>query len=681
MIIEFINSNSPFLSKVKQLGKKYASTLGFMPDGGYQSHAEKEGIIIAREDDILMGYLMFREVPSRSRLSIVHLCIEKDYRNNKLPARLLDELRAKYESVFIYNGISLHCREDYHKANKVWEGYGFSPIKEKRSKSNEEHTLVLWWYSFNRPNLFTFDNDKSEKIKVLLDANVIITLMENKNTEFDKYSSSLSPDCLMADWLRTETEYYYSYEMYNEIHRDANRNRASNTRAFLNNFTRAEYDSEELKQVAGKLSGILNGTSDNDISDRNQLSSCIVSGIRYFLTYDNEILRHRDEIEEGYGITIMTPPEFTIAIDRILHEESYSPRIFEGSTSITATKISDELDVCISQFCANSSGEPKHSFRKKVLSILNKESYQIDVIRKGEDIVAMVAKGVVDNVVCIPLFRFVKTNESRTLIMGIISQIIDAAIKENCSQIEITESVNNQVFKEVLCHFGFQNIDGVVRKYIVKDIIKKTQIEDFCQKNRIIPPTSIAEDTGLLEFEKALYPFKISDLSIPCYIVPIQPRWSCELFDYIQASDSLFGVDVTRLWNLENVYYRRACAINEKCPARIMWYVSHNKDYRRSRGIVACSYLEEVQTDNAKVLYKKYKHLGVYEWNNLYSLCNGEYDKNVRALRFSHTEVFSQIVPYDLIIKILCKNNTFQSPLEISPEVFMKIYKLKDETN
>lgn len=681
MIIEFINSNSPFLCKVKQLGKKYASTLGFMPDGGYESHAENEGIIIAQENDTLMGYLMFREVPSRSRLSIVHLCVEKEYRNRQLPIKLLEKLRERYDSFYVYNGISLNCRNDYLHANRVWEKFGFLPIDEKRSKSNEEHKLVLWWYSFNRPTLLTVDNENSERIKVMLDANVIINMMEDKITESDMYSSSVSPKCLMADWLQPETEYYYSDEMYNEINRDSNRERACNTRKFLNNFNHAECDHEQQMRVADLLSGILNGTCDNDISDRKQLSSCIVSGIKYFLTYDNDILRHKDEIEEEYGVNIMTPPEFTIAIDRVLHEEAYSPRIFEGSISVTATKISDELDTCLSHFCENSSGESKHGFRKKILSILNQGSYQVDVIKKDTNVVAMIAKGTVDNVVIIPLFRFLQSNESRTLVMGLMSQIIDSAINDGISQIEITESANNQLFKEVLCLWGFHVVNGFFRKFIVKDIVKKNQIADFCSKHGISPPKNIADDNNLLEFEKLLYPFKISDLRVPCYIVPIQPRWSFELFDNIQASDSLFGVDVTKLWNLENVYYRRASAIKEKSPARILWYASFDKDYRRSRGIVACSYLEEVQTGFPKDLYKMYKYLGVYKWNNLFTLCSGDCDRRVRALRFSHTEVFRQMVPYERIIKILGKKNTFQSPVEITQEAFFKLYTLNDEAN
>ena len=60
MQIEYINSAHNFLPKVKQLGKKNAPTLGFMPEGGFDDHAKKGCIIIAHNDDELCGYLMYR---------------------------------------------------------------------------------------------------------------------------------------------------------------------------------------------------------------------------------------------------------------------------------------------------------------------------------------------------------------------------------------------------------------------------------------------------------------------------------------------------------------------------------------------------------------------------------------------------------------------------------------------
>ena len=57
MGIDFIDSRHPLYQAVKKLGRKYAATLGFMPDGGFEDYAARKNIITASEDGVLQGYL------------------------------------------------------------------------------------------------------------------------------------------------------------------------------------------------------------------------------------------------------------------------------------------------------------------------------------------------------------------------------------------------------------------------------------------------------------------------------------------------------------------------------------------------------------------------------------------------------------------------------------------------
>lgn len=54
MTIEFIDNKNKFFSDVKTLGKKNSSTLGFMPEGGFEDHAKKRCIIIAIDNEALL---------------------------------------------------------------------------------------------------------------------------------------------------------------------------------------------------------------------------------------------------------------------------------------------------------------------------------------------------------------------------------------------------------------------------------------------------------------------------------------------------------------------------------------------------------------------------------------------------------------------------------------------------
>ena len=57
-----IDFKSIFYHKVMALGRKHASTLGFMPEGGFEDHVRKQCLFVAHDGDLLSGYVMYREV-------------------------------------------------------------------------------------------------------------------------------------------------------------------------------------------------------------------------------------------------------------------------------------------------------------------------------------------------------------------------------------------------------------------------------------------------------------------------------------------------------------------------------------------------------------------------------------------------------------------------------------------
>jgi hypothetical protein len=185
--------------------------------------------------------------------------------------------------------------------------------------------------------------------------------------------------------------------------------------------------------------------------------------------------------------------------------------------------------------------------------------------------------------------------------------------------------------------------------------------------------------TLMLELERKLWPLKITDITIPTYIIPIRPLWAAQLFDFHLANVSLFGAAESLAWSRENIYYRSINPVSEKAPARILWYVSsEEKVIGRSRGITATSYLDEVYVDRAKEIFRKYKRFGVYEWKDIYNLSGGAILSEIKALKFSDTEVFENIIDLDRINEIMLKNhrpkNTFASPVEVSNVIFKEIY-------
>ncbi len=683
MQIQFINQSNKFFQDVISLGKKHSATLGFMPDGGFEDHAKKECIIIAHNDSELCGYLMFRVVNSSSRISIVHLCVNETHRGKNISSLLLDKLRSKYENTFA--GIALSCRQDYKHASALWERYGFHCRHRKRSRSLAENYLNIWWYDFNKQDLFSVAANSSLKIKAILDANIIVKLRDN-DVQYDAHED---PRGLVADWLADEVDYYFASEMLNEINRDANKERAKKTRMFLNNFIEAKHDVEERKTVAEQLKKFVKRQTDNDNSDRIQLATCIVSNVSYFITQDIGILDCREKIEEQFNIQIFSPQEFIIEVDQLLNKEEYSPIRLAGVTFHTISKVStNELDACIDKFLVKEASEKKNSFKNRVYTeASNTDVAKIKVIKSSNDPIAFFAYSNANSELNIPFIRLIENEYKQTLFMQIISDLINKAIKKNINIISLKEIYlsDNQI--SVLSKLGFEHGEYTWRKYVYNGLIESSNLANLQNlsdgkiRSMILDIASNNKtEVKLLDIERKLFPLKISDLDIPCYIIPIKALWAGQLFDTHISGATLFGAMPNKLWNVENVYYRHTKPITEIAPARILWYVSSNKSTGRSKSIVATSYLDEVITGKPKELFSKNKHYGIYEWRDIYSLCEKNIDTDIRALKFSGTEVFKHPVSLASITNIFevngRKRNTFASPVKVDLNIFNRIYQL-----
>ncbi len=636
-----------------------------MPEGGFDDHARKKCIIIAYDDSGLCGYLMYRAVRRHSRVSIAHLCVDVKYRGRGITTKLLDSLRTKYQND--YAGISLSCREDYTEAAKVWKSYGFIYKDRVRSRSVEEHYLNKWWYDFGKKDLFSIAYENSSKIKALFDANIILKL---RDYDVD-YKPSEDPRMLLYDWLIDETIFCFAPEMYNEIDRDTDQQRAKRTRKFLENFQEARCDIEMIKSVEKRLREHLSGTKDNDISDRRQLATCIVSGIPYFITFDEGILAKKEDVEKDYDIQIHTPHEFVLKIDQFLHKDEYSPTFLKGVTSHNVSKMtSADLSECADVF--NDTRKNKHEFKNIILDAIH-QGKEVEVIRdESNDLLAIYASSINELDLQIHFIRVKPCNISKTIYMQLLSDFIYKGINAGVNRIECSDKYMCDEFNEILHRLGYTCIEQSWVKYIYDDIIEAKSVIDFLRKDgfSFTPQTT----TELLSTEQHLFPLKIWDIDIPCYIIPIRPYWASQLFDYKMASFDLFGANPNKLWNIENVYYRKTHPVTEVAPARILWYASDEKGAIRRKSVVATSYLDEVITGNPKELFRDNKHYGIYEWSNIPELC----DKNneIRLLRFSRTEVFDYPISWENLKSILRKNGPIQSPRKIELQMFDEIYKL-----
>ena len=178
----------------------------------------------------------------------------------------------------------------------------------------------------------------------------------------------------------------------------------------------------------------------------------------------------------------------------------------------------------------------------------------------------------------------------------------------------------------------------------------------------------------VISLEKAIWPMKLTDTNIPCFIVPIRADYAVQLFDeklYNQEFNLFENDKPEPALSIENAYFKTGKQSVPQAPARILWYVS-SSNYIGTPAIRACSYLDRIEKGTAKELFEKYKRLGVLEWRDVQKLGrNG----NVTTYVFSYTELFDIPVGLDETRGLIAKpKETFQSFCAIDEKTFLRIY-------
>lgn len=688
MKVVIINPDNLLFFEVMILGKQHSKTLGMFPEGAFRDHARKNMLFAAVDDNTLAGYVLFRITRSRQSVCITHLCIRPEFRSKGVAVLLLNAVKEKYGRLL--RGISLRCREDYEAPSRLWERYGFRPIKTVRGRSIEENYLIQWWYDFGNGDLFSQHPDAVNKIQALLDSNIIMKLSDGKRDEGGEAPS------LLADWLGDEVEYYYAPEIFNEILRDADRVRADRTRKYLHTLAQARVAPAERDEICLALEKILPGISDNDRSDRKQVADCITAGIDYFVTLDDGLLDASDAVYEQYSLKVLRPADFILAMDQQIHGENYRAYRLAGARHEAAAIEEAELARLVEPpWLDTERGEKKHALIQKLTSAAADPRRAIIKLIKDADAtcIGYFAVRYDNQQLSIKAIRTLKGKIAGPLFQQLLREILEIALEKGCDLVINEESCLSAGQLAALTSFGFAFTGNYWYKVLVVGQVaimptlqSNDRIKQFLETAPLvekIQSLSPAERSlFILGLEKQLWPVRFIDLDVPNYVVPIKPNWAGQLFDRYIANTTLFGAAPHLCWSKENVYYRSVKPVSELAPGRILWYVSHDDGDQsgRCKAIVATSYLEEVHIGPAKTLYQKFKNYGIYEWRNIFELAGKEAMKEIKALKFSDTELFQKPLSLRQIAATFQQfgrpSNTFASPVQISSLLFNELYRL-----
>ncbi|MEN8216759.1 MAG: GNAT family N-acetyltransferase [Pseudomonadota bacterium] len=685
-----IDEKSPYLDKVIKLGDANNKTLGFLAKGTFHGFAIKKQVLVALDNqNNFLGYLLYGINQKGKFAYIVHLCIETSQRGKGIAKALVNELKKITQDV---EGIRVRCRRDY-EARKVWPKLGFCAISEMPGRSKHGSTLTIWWFDHGHPTLFTLADEQRirSKLTVVIDANIFYELQGTPQSANEKESQSL-----LADWLNVEL--CLTSEIYNEIDRREDEiERKREKKIADTSFVRLHSPDDEFQKNCEQLRPLFpKNMSTSDESDLRQLAHSIAAQMLFFVTRDKALLKKSDKIYDNFGMHIISPEYLIIHQDELMREAEYQPVQF-GQIKIERVH-SQQISLLENEFL-NLQWKTKAQFKQQLQPYLTEpHTFDVKTVQHAGKLMALVIYGRKNpHELEIPVIRLVPNSLSATLARYLVLSTVSESSSEKRVMTKVTNSGLSNEVMDALAENGFVSVNNHWLKANLPIVeTAKALASRLSSLNNDLPQASqyfqklieaieaTKPNNILLDIERSLWPAKITDIDIPTFIVPIQSDWAMQLFDYKIASQDLFGGVPSLILNVENVYYR-ASRPSLSAPARILWYVSKGKGhYQGASAIRACSYLDEIVIDKPKLLYSRFKRLGVYEWKDVLNQAKGNLDQEIMAFRFSKTEVFNHPIHLNELQefwkKPFGKNFQIQQPTHISNQLFFHLYKMGVKT-
>lgn len=681
-----VRPDSALLDGVMSLGRQNAKTLGFFPKGAFLDYAKRGHIRAYVRGNDVGGYLAFRI--RHLTVVIVHLCVANRFRNRGIAKALVDDLCERSGD---YAAIRANCRVDF-AANAVWPQLGFVPRGEKQGRSiHKPTTLRIWVRDLGLPDLFS--TAPSDRVVAALDTNVLLDLHGDASDRDRRESKAL-----LADWLVDSIEYALTAEASADILRNPDPEERSTLLAFASAFAvLPDHDSDAVQARLNDLTiAIGPGQSRQDRSDRRQLACSSVGGAQYFLTRDQAILDLADKIDDTLGVVALRPCDLIARTHAGLVAQSFAPRRLLGSALTARPFAADEIDGLVRTFQAFARGEKKgpllallrtslaHPERSTGLLVLGQSQHPIGLL-------------VMDAGVSETRIRLLRTTPgpiANVLARHLVWLSVLAARRAGHRTTRLLDDHIPTAAKGVLGVLGFRPARQGKAKVNGIGVASTSELADQLEElGSVFGNTPWIHDTMnvlgkdpshipprlTFQYERATWPAKLLDTSLPSFIVPIRPEWASRLFHHKLAEQSLFGVDPQLMLRLDNVYYRSAVPRRIEAPARVLWYVAASKESPDTGCIAATSLIAEVVHGPAKSVFSRFERYGVFKWNNVLDLAKGSPHGIVQAFRFEHTEPFDTPVFLerirDLARETRVGNVVFQSPSRVTSEFFGAVYR------
>ncbi|MFJ7297799.1 GNAT family N-acetyltransferase [Streptomyces collinus] len=669
-------ADEDMLAAIIELGNRNRRTLGFLPHAVFRQAAKTGTLLAAMEGRHLAGYALYGLPGDRVRLT--HLCVDGSYRGKGVNAKLVDAISERHADRL---GIVLKCRKNYG-LEKMWARLGFQMRTEVAGRGQSREPLVVWWRSHGHPDLFT-EVESPALVTAAMDCNIFADLHSSLPRNGAEETKALA-----ANWLVDLLKLVVLPQLVTEIHNGSHAAERKAQIHALMGYQHPELDQVDEDQMLRKLIeaawedlGIELPRKPNDQADLTYVVQAHAAGVQLLVTRDEGLIALSPVAEKICGVRILGPTDSVLAIDELTRAQAYQPGSLLG-TSMATTAVAAGQEQQQLVFLNKPGGEKQKAFKKRLrdFAALPGRFIRQQITDQDGRLLATYCHETRDGALHVPLLR---VDEQHPLGDTLARQLL-FLLRQRCRTegVEVLRLSDTHLQRTILAaakEDAFRPADDASLVALVLDRLTETRaldahVAELAQRLGLtLPPlTASLPAAAASAVEHAWWPVKIIDAQLPTFLVPVQPRWSYELFGY---PEGLLARDHNLGLSREHVYYRAPVPRGETAPARILWYASSD-DTMSVSAVFACSRLEQCVTDDGEQLYRQFKHLGVYRRKDVLDTSEKHAGKAM-ALRFSDTALFPSTVSHKRLVELGARHGqkvNVQSVYKISPDLFRALY-------
>ncbi|MFK0288882.1 GNAT family N-acetyltransferase [Streptomyces sp. NPDC090442] len=678
-IVPVTETQAELVDAAVALGDRYTKTLGLLTPPAYRKHASDGGLLVAVDSGEVIGYALFG-LPKRSpHVRLAHLCVAQEHRGKGAARLLVEGIRRRHQDRL---GIKAKCRRDYGLSD-MWTSLGFVPRGEVRGRGRDGETLDGWWLDHGHLDLFA-GMESEALLVVAVDHGVFADLRGRAPT-----GEAAEAQALEAGWLADLVEVAATPQLLYEIRDIADTAERKHQRTAAQGLRQLTPDAEAVgARIRELMQTVLPAVAADGPRDPGLLrglqyvaeTSC--AGLQLLVTRDPVLLQLTDAAWDVAGVKVVTPSVVTLHVDELRQAQMYRPADLMG-TEFRSGEVAPGAEAELVAFFDQSGEDNGSAFAQRLEALAGDEAvWHRELLRDGQGRpVALYVWAMDGRTLTVPVLRTAAHSLEETLARHLLFSLKRLGRDCGAQVVRITDPFPSSAAKAAAGDDGFFSHDGGLAALLIEvcgnaqdaeaaasDAARELGREGAAALQADLP----AEAAGVVE--RAWWPAKIMDSLMPSFMVPIEPRWSAELFNVpatLLPRPNELGI------SREHVYYRSSGHRGESVPARLLWYVSKGSPHEEGQMVVGCSRLDEVVIDEPDALHSKFEHLGVYGREQVRAIAREDGSGRAMALRFSDTEIFPRPVSLRRL-KSLAKSLGLQFSLmslsKISNKLFQAVY-------